>query len=97
MDTTKNYPARFSQNRRASKSRKVKTSVYQVDVLCDVRFDAAHDRRDAQGDLPLRDVRDILEQAKPSRKAFLEAALKCPVTASSSHPTKLSQPTEIIT
>ena len=26
------------------------------------------------GDLSLRDVRDILEQAKPSRKAFLEAA-----------------------
>jgi hypothetical protein len=48
------------------------------------------------GDLPLRDVRDILEQAKPSRKAFLEAALKSPVTASSSHPTKLSQPAEII-
>jgi hypothetical protein len=47
------------------------------------------------GDLSLRDVRDILEQAKPSRKAFLEAALKCPVTASSSHLTKLSQPTEI--
>ena len=30
------------------------------------------------GDLSLRDVRDILEQAKPSRKAFLEADLKCP-------------------
>src|SRR5277367_394168 len=30
------------------------------------------------GDLSLRDVRDILKQAKPSRKAFLEAAPKCP-------------------
>ena len=47
------------------------------------------------GDLSLRDVRDILEQAKPSHEAFLEAALKCSVTASSFHPTKLSQPTEI--
>jgi len=47
------------------------------------------------GDLSLRDVRDILEQAKPSHKAFFEAALKCPVTASPPHPTKLSQPTEI--
>jgi hypothetical protein len=44
------------------------------------------------GDLSLRDVRDILEQAKPSRKAFLKAALKCPVTASSSHPPSYRSP-----
>jgi hypothetical protein len=43
-----------------------------------VKFDAAHDRRDAQRrSFAARRTR-FLEQAKPSRKALLEADLKCP-------------------